>query len=175
MPDASPRRRRVRGDRAFKRMLDKLPDVVRQQVAGELKVTGTQILSQQRARAPFRTGAVKRSLTMRVLPKTLKLKVGLLGKPINRKLFYAHIVQYGRKAKTVTVERGNSSVAVGGPVRGRKGRALKAGIRGVYRLRVRAMKPRNFIFPMRRDQIYQRFRDIWQRALTKASYGVTDD
>jgi hypothetical protein len=165
----------VRGDRAFKRILDRLPDVVRQQIVGQMKVTGTQILSQQRARAPMRTGAVKAALSMRVLSKTMKLKVGLLGKPINRKLFYAHIVQYGRKAKTVLVERGSASLAVGGPVRGRKGRALRAGVKGVYKLHVRAMKGRNFIFPMRRDQIYQHFRDIWQRALVKASYGVSDD
>ena len=143
----------MRGDRAFKRLIDRLPDVVRQEIVGELKVTGTQVLAQQRARAPFKTGAVKGSLTAKVLPRSLKLKVGLLGKPVNRKLWYARIIEHGRKAQTVTAKRANTRS---------------------YQMRVSATKPRPFIYAFKRDQLYAPFRNIWDRALGKASAGITD-
>jgi len=118
-----------------------------------MKVTGVQVLAQQRALAPFRTGAVKGALSMRVLPVSLKLKVGLLGKPLNRRLFYAHIVEFGRKAQTVQAKRANGTN---------------------YAMRVSALPPRNFIY-FARDQLYEPFRSIWSKALDKAAAGINDD
>jgi hypothetical protein len=145
--------RRVRGDRAFRRLITKLPDVVRQEIVGQMKVTGTQVLAQQRSLAPFRTGATKNALSMRILPKSLKLKVGILGKPLNRQLFYAHIIEFGRKAQTVSAKRANGAS---------------------YSMRISALPPRNFIY-FARDPLYQPFRNIWDRALQKAASGISDD
>ena len=145
--------RRVKGDRSFRRLIDKLPDTVRQMIVGQMQTTGIQVLAQQRSLAPFRTGSVKGALSMRVLPKSLKLKVGLLGKPLNRRLFYAHIIEFGRKAQTVTAKRANGTS---------------------YSMRVSALPPRNFIY-FARAPLYAPFRNIWDMAIDKAAAGLTDD
>jgi hypothetical protein len=146
-------RRRVRGDRSFRRLIDKLPDSVRQMIVGQMRVTGTQVLAQQRSLAPFRTGAVKGALSMRILPNSLKLKVGILGKPLNRKLFYAHIIEFGRKAQTVQAKRASGTS---------------------YAMRVSALPPRNFIY-FAREPIYAPFRNIWTKAIDNAAAGISDD
>lgn len=145
--------RRVRGDRSFRRLLDRLPGSVRQMIVGQMKVTGIQVLAQQRALAPFRTGATKGALSMRVLEKSLKLKVGLLGKPLNRRLFYAHIIEFGRKAQTVQAKRANGTG---------------------YAMRISALPPRNFIY-FARAPLYEPFKGIWNKAIDNAAAGLSYD
>lgn len=145
--------RYVRGDRAFGRLLKKLPQQVGDDLRAQLNASGAQILALQRRKAPVRTGAVQAGLSYSVTPKRLTLKVGLVGKPINRRLFYAWVIERGRK----------------GGGRGVKRKSAK------YNKGVGATPARPFVFIAGlRAQIYPAFRNIWDGALRKAG-GQSDD
>jgi hypothetical protein len=111
----------------------------------------------------------------------MRLQVGLIGKPINRRLFYGRIVQFGRKAQTVTVARRGvfaKTIPLGGRMNKYKAVALKNRISGTYRMRVRAMAARPFVFSPRtelRAAINKRIRDFWEGALRRAAQGASDD
>lgn len=145
-------KRYVRGDRAFGRLLKMLPDTVSQQLRGQLKISGQQELLQQRAFAPFRTGTTKDALSFRVPPVQLTLKVGLVGKPLNRRIYWAHIVQFGRKGGGRGVKRGSAKFSAG----------------------VGKVAARNFIFPPR-QAFFAPFKAIWDKALRKAASGISDE
>lgn len=172
-------RRRVKGDRAFKRIIKRLPQAVAKEMETQLEAAGRQILAEQQARVPTRTGKLRGALAMRLLPKTLKLKVGLLTKAINKRFFYGRIVEFGRKAQTVIATRnGALSPAVraaGGRANNYKPLALKLKAKGAYLMKIRGMAPRPFIYSVDRDRIYEPFRKIWDRALAAAASGVTDE
>jgi hypothetical protein len=147
-------KRYVRGDRAFGRLLKQLPDTVANELRGQLEATGRRVLGIEQRRAPVRTGALQTALSYAVTPKRLSLKVGLVGKPINRKLYYGWFVEWGRKGGGRGVKRGSAK----------------------YNAGVGAMGPRHFVFIAGlRDQIYPGFRNIWNEALIKAGSGVSDD
>lgn len=145
--------RRVRGDRAFIKLIKQLPDAAKSEMVNLLQETGAQVLTEQSARVPKRTGTLNRALSMKVLPKSLRLQAGLIGKPINRKLFYGRIIQSGRRGQTVRARR-----------RGGK----------TYLMKIRGMAPRNFIYPYSREQLYAPFRALWDRVLKRAA-GVSDE
>jgi hypothetical protein len=182
-------KRYVRGDRAFVRLLKKLPDSAQQEIRGQLVKTGQTVVALQRRLAPIYggnrkgvvPGALQAGLSFSVPPIRLSLKVGLVGKAINRKLFYGWIVEWGRKASVVTVTRaGSFARAKGAGLRVRpnnhKAAALAAGISGTYQLHVRAMAPRHFVYVAGlRQQIYPAFRNIWDKALARAAAGASDD
>lgn len=174
----SRRRRRIRGDRAFKRLIKRMGDATREEMVVMLDEGGEEILAAQRAAAPFRSGTVKNALSKRVLRGALQLKVGLVGRPLNRRLFYARIIEKGRKAKTVPASRGGAHLEAGGRRIGRKQRALASGTRGVYQMRIRALPPRPFIYSDRvktlRETLGGRTRRFWERALRRASEGLSD-
>lgn len=119
-----------------------------------LRETGAQVLTEQKSRVPVRTGALKQGLSMKVLPKSRRLQVGLIGKPVNRKLYYGRIVEFGRKGQTVRARR-----AGGKP----------------YLMKVRGMAPRPFVYSVNREDIYSRFRSLWDRVLGRAAAGVSDE
>jgi len=145
--------RRVRGDRAFKRIIDRLPAAVRSEIIVQLNILGRDVLAQERGAAPIKTGTMRDALSMRVLPASLKLKVGIIGKALNKRLFYSHVVQFGRKGGGRGIKRGSAKYLAG----------------------IGATKPRNFIYTKSRDEMYAPFREIWTRALNRASEGVSDD
>jgi hypothetical protein len=167
-----PRSSRLQGIISVRKLLKRLPDAVRQELIVQHHLTGREVLALQNAKVPRKTGALQRGLSMKVLPATGTLRVGLIGKPTNRRLFYGRIVQFGRKAQVVIATRKYAALA-GHKAFGRnyKNAALKAGIKGTYRLRVPAMAGRNFIYPMTREQIAAPYANIWVRALTKAGMG----
>jgi hypothetical protein len=147
-------KRYVRGDRAFGRLVKQLPQSVSDELRTQLNSTGRSVLALQRRRAPMRTGAVAGALSYSITPKRLSLKVGLVGKAINRKLFYGWFVEWGRK----------------GGGRGIKRKSAK------YSAGVGAQPARHFIFVAGlREQIYGPYRNIWNRALSKAASGASDD
>lgn len=156
------RKRRVLGDRAFKKLLIRMPSAIREEIVRMLEETGRSILAAQRADAPSRTGAVRRALSMRVLPGALQLKVGLLGRPLNRRLFYARIVEKGRKAQVSAAAR-----------------MSRSGVIERYNVRVRAKAGRPFIYSARaeagRIQGGGAVRQFWENVLTSAAQGATDD
>lgn len=146
--------RRVRGDRSFVRLLKQMSPAIQGEVETLLRETGAQVLTEQKSRVPVRTGALKQGLSMKVLPKSRRLQVGLIGKPVNRKLYYGRIVEFGRKGQTVRARR-----AGGKP----------------YLMKVRGMAPRPFVYSVNREDIYSRFRSLWDRVLGRAAAGVSDE
>jgi hypothetical protein len=174
-------KRYVRGDRAFGRLLKQLPDSVATELRQQLNATGRSVVALQHRRAPVRTGALSSALSYNVTPKRLSLKVGLVGKAINKKLFYGWIVEWGRKAQVVTATHSGTfrrALSSGLNVRAGayKNAALAAGTKGAYQLHVRAMPARHFVFiPGLREQIYPAYRNIWGKALAKAASGASDD
>lgn len=171
-------RKRIKGDRSFTRLIKRLPEAVRQELTVELHLAGREALAEQQSKAPVGRGALKRGLSMKVLPKTLRLRVGLIGKPINKKLFYGWIQDKGRKAQTVIVARRNvlaEARKFGGRSNSYKNIALKNKIKGTYKMRVRGMAPKRFVSGVDRERIFSGFRDIWNKALNKAAAGVGDE
>lgn len=161
-------RSRLSGGRRFRRIMKGLPDAMRGQLVSVLNSGGRAILSAMRARAPRRTGALRAGLSYRVLPKSLRLRVGLLGRG-RGKLFYARIQDLGRKGQTVSVRRRIAGVAQAG------GGKAKPGARAAqYLMRVRPMEGKRFItgrFPELKSTIGNALRGIWTRALRSIAGG----
>lgn len=151
---------RVRGARNISNLLKKLPQAVSDEMVVEMNVTGREIASVMRGRTPFRTGALKAGISYKVFPKSLKLKVGLLGTKAGRSsLFYGRILDLGRKAQTVQVTRRSPTGTVSS-----------------YMLHVSALAPRRFVsgryvYSELRTKMTSNLRDIWDRALTRAAIG----
>ena len=134
-----------------------------------------------RAKAPKKTGAVAEGIQDRVLEKSLRLRVGLIGTPRGRaKLFYGRIQDLGRKGGEVIVQRRRRvTVNIGdGEVRSilrlHRGRKVKDDIVTTYRMRVRPMAPKRFItgrFPELRTIIGNALRGVWTRALRSVAGG----
>ncbi len=173
-------KRRMRGDRAFKRLLKALPDSARKQMVVLLNSTGREQLSRAKALVPVgKTGELKRGLTFKVLPASLRLKVGLIGKPLNKRLFYGLIVEFGRRAQTKIVTRSGTLArarSAGLKVRSNryKTAALSAGVKGAYKLKIRAMAPRHFVYNTSRTALNEPFRELWAQSLNRAANGISD-
>lgn len=147
-------KRFIRGDRQAFRLLKRLPASVARELVVQLNLTGRQLLAEEKARAPVRTGALQSGLSFRVSPKQLRLKVGLVGKVINRKLYYGLFVEKGRHGGGRGVKRKSAKYAAG----------------------VGAMPARHFVFIAGvRQRIYPEFRQIWEKALRSAAAGASDD
>jgi hypothetical protein len=164
-------RERIRGLREVRRLLKRMPDAVRDEILAMLEETGRQVLSSQQAAAPRRTGALASGLSMRLSRATLRLRVGIVGKPAARRLFYGRIVEFGRKAQTVMATRGNRLARPGS----KGGRALVRSNRSIYEMRVRAMAPRPFVRTSRafgiRNSLGGRLSRFWDGALARAGGG----
>lgn len=146
-------KRYVRGDRAFGRLLKQLPDTVARELRDQLNSTGRQLLALERRQAPMRTGAIQGALAFSVAPKRLTLKVGLIGKAINRRLFYAWFDEFGRKAGGRGIKRKSAKYAQG----------------------VGALPAKHFVYVETRANIYLPFKSIWDRALKIAGAGNMSD
>jgi hypothetical protein len=155
-------RRRIRGDRAFRKLIRRLPEAIREEAIAMLEDGGRTILAVQRADAPRRTGAVRTGLSMRVLRGALQLKVGLVGRPLNRRLWYARIVEKGRKASVEDAAR-----------------IAPSGLISRYRIRVAARSARPFIYSLRaeamRATLGGKLNGFWDRVLANAANDATDN
>lgn len=158
------RRRRVRGDRSFRRILKRMPDVIRSEMLEMLDKTGDAVLAQQQRDVPVRTGALRSGLSKRLYKGLVRVRVGLIGQAVNRRLFYARWIEGGRKAKTMIVKRKAPKVE---------------NLAGIYRKRIGAMAKRPFIRSDRtnriRDTLAGQIQGYWQRVIQKASVGANDD
>jgi hypothetical protein len=140
-----------------------------------LESCGRGLQSAMRARAPKDTGALRQGITYRVLAKTMRLRVGLLGTPRGRaKLFYGRIQDRGRKEQVVMVQRRRRvEVPIGDGrsariLRTERGRKKKDDLVTTYAMRVRAMAPKRFVtgrYPDLRAAISGALRGVWQRAM----------
>jgi hypothetical protein len=160
----APRKRgALKGARKVKRLLKRLPDDVSAQMAAVLKQHAPAITAYAKAAAPQRSGALARAISWKVLPKSLSLRVGLLNKAISRKLFYARILEFGRKAQTVVVKR-----------RTKTGRVA-------YRLRVKPINRGRYDFLAGRAMTFATgtirpdLVKLWERALQRAASGGGDE
>ena len=166
-------RSRVRGSKAFRRLLKQIPDAVAKQMLGVLDQGGRSLRTIMRARAPLgKTGRLRAAIDYRVYPKSLRLRVGQLSRS-KKAPFYLRIQDLGRKAQTVTVDRRKVGVNSGL----RHGRKKSEEVASRYLLRVRAMKPKRFIsggFPDLRATIGTGLRGIWDRSLRTIAGGARD-
>lgn len=134
-----------------------MPDAVQGQLRSELDDGGRIFRAAMQARAPKATGAVRAGLSHRILPKTLRLKIGYVGgkRQIEREgLFYARIQDLGRKAQVVKITRGP-----------RKGRSM----------RIRAMPGKRFVtgrYPEARVAFGRRLLKAYERGVAIAMRGM---
>jgi hypothetical protein len=125
-------RSRVKGASSLRRVLRRMPDVSRDNLADAFEAGGRRLLARAKAEAPSRSGQLRGALDLKVARKSLVMRIGLLTKRLQRNFFYGYILDIGRKAKTVTIRRGP-----------RKGARMR--IKGIARDRY------DFIFGRRRD------------------------
>lgn len=176
-------KRRVRGVTSVRKLLAQAPEGVREELIVELNRGGREIVGRQIAKAPSKTGRLRRGISFKVWPRTLRMQAGIIGPKRERKrLFYAWILERGRAAKEVIATRAGSYgrlLKTGSSARSNsyKNAALNAGVRGVYRMRIRPIKGKWFIKGSSRDlrAIMQRnTKDIWLRGLRRFRGGSDD-
>jgi hypothetical protein len=146
-----------------------LPEAAREQAGEALREIGKEALELQEALVPKRTGFLAQGLTVSEAIEYLRVRVGfpsLKGGRNDR--FYAIVMEYGRKAQTVTVKR--STIASPRSAVARK--RLRAGqaLRKPYLLHVTALPARPFVHVEDRiDQLADRLTDrFWDQALARA-------
>lgn len=149
----------LKGARRVKRLLKRLPDDVAVEMVAVLREHAPAITAYAKAAAPYGKGKLTRAIAWKVLPKSLSLRVGLLTKAIARPLFYARILEFGRKAATVIVKR-----------------RTKTG-QSTYRLRVSPIARGRYDFLAGRAMTFAASKlrpdlgKIWERALRRAGGG----
>lgn len=153
---------RLKGVKSTRRLFRAIPETMRSELVHVMQDSAPKIARQMQAHAPSRSGALRAGIKWKVLPKTLKMQVGLLGTKRGRaKLFYGWILNFGRKAKTVNARRRAPSGAVSS-----------------YLMKVRAYPAQHFVTgrykDLRRD-LNQRLRSVWDRVLRKAAKGTGDE
>jgi hypothetical protein len=102
-----------------------------------------------------RTGSLRGAINYQLLRQSLKLKVGIIGTALNRKLWYGRVIEFGRK----------------GGGRGVKRKSMK------YLAGVGKTRPDHFIYghSSEHQRFKSSFNDYWDRVLKKASQGAGDD
>lgn len=160
-----PRKRgALKGARRVKRLLKRLPDEVSAEMVDVLNAQAPFIAGYAREAAPRRSGKLASAIKWKVLPKSLSLRVGLLTRAVARDLFYGRILEFGRRAQTVTAKR-----------------AKPNGGFTTYRIRVPAISRARYDFLAGRAMTFatQRLRPelskVWERALRRAGSGGSDE
>ncbi len=152
----------LRGSKAFRRLLKQISPELRIELAHVLEDVAPKLARAMQARVAVRTGALRAGIKWKVLRRSLRLQVGLLGTKRGRAaLFYGYILNFGRKAKVVNVERRTASGAV-----------------SHYLLRVKARKGDHFVtgrYPDLRKMTTARLKSTWDRVLDRASRKAGDE
>lgn len=175
---------RIKGIAHLRKTLKRLPDAASEQMAAQLNKAGPTLAASMRALfpvlsapRPHRTpGALAAGIMWKpATPKSLTLKVGLITKKTRSDLFYGHILDVGRMAQTVSVNR----YRVGGRALDQgAGRRKNSALTTVYQMRVRGFKGLNAsgkaIAMFRRDFAPQQ-RALLRAILTDAASGGNDD
>jgi hypothetical protein len=102
---------KIKGATSFRRLLRRLPDSANKQLAVFLgDEVGPALAAYMRVITPLKTGALRAGETFKLAAKSLRLQVGIIGKRLQSRLFYGHILDVGRRAqkKTVTRKKGVS-------------------------------------------------------------------
>jgi len=171
----------LKGAAKVRSMLRRVPQAVRDEMLVMMDQAGDDILAAQQADAPYRYGGLRGALSKRLLRGSLRLRVGLVGKAVNRLRFYGRILEAGRKAKTVQVVKGGltSEVrAAGGRSNRYKALAKRMGAQS-YTMQVKALPARRFISSQRtremRNTLGGRLNGFWSRVLQDVSGGGASD
>lgn len=149
--------RRLKGAARVKSLLNRIEPAIREEIGTAMKAAGGDILAEMKAQAPVLAtpakgrvaGALRDALSLKFYPATLRLRVGIVGKPANRRTFYARFLEFGRGIKNSVDSKGR-----------------KIGV----------IQPQLFVFGRRtllRDKLQADVRGIWKRALDKAAAGAT--
>jgi hypothetical protein len=166
-------RSKLRGVGRFRRTLRALPTAVAGEIVVELNVTGRQVRSLMQAKAPKKTGKLASGIAYRVLPRSLRMQVGLIGSQKQRNdLFYGRIQDLGRKEQVVRATR---RVGTAADPHNRGGLISRL---STYTMRVKAMAPKRFItgrYADMRRTLNTNLRGIWTRALSVAAAGGGDE
>ena len=171
---------RVNGMRDACALFDGLPAAARFELADVLGKIGRDLLAAQRAEVPKDTGALNAGLTTQLLTEQLRVRSGLFGFSNNRdakmnyhNLFYGLIVDKGRSAQTVFVERRRR---VNGRLRLENGRSRKRleDIVTTYALPVKAREAVPFV-ELNDDAVSgiadRRLQDFWDSVVVRAEGG----
>ncbi|CAD7336058.1 hypothetical protein FIM10_04045 [Sphingomonadales bacterium 56] len=180
---------RLEGTEVILRRFDTLTEAAREQLGVELAIIGREYRDQQRAAAPEDTGALRAGLSVWLMLEQLRVRVGLMGqrsgqskrrrKKVNGRnygdLFYGRIIEFGRKAQTVIVQRRRRVLADIGDgnkkriLRTSRGRKLAADIASTYSMKVKALPAHPFIFiPNAQEIATQRLANFWSDTLARA-------
>lgn len=150
----------VRGAARMRRFIRSMPEAVQQEIVGSLGRWGRELAGTMQARTPRRSGRLLSRIRFKVFPKTLRMQVGLLASKRERNaLFYARILDLGRKARTVQARR-----------RSRSGGA------STYAMNVAPIRAMRFVTgPLSdlRSGMNKHIKGIWTRALRRTA-GVAE-
>ena len=155
------------GRRAFgrdigrtRRLLKRLPDTVQASVLQVYAEIGPAIEGVGRSQAPVRTGRLRSALKFRIMPRSLRFEYGLIGRRLQKSLFYGYILEVGRKAGTSRAFQ----------------RRLKNGkLTKRYTVQVKAISRDRYDFVFGRVRVYakqliaERIKKIWTQALRDAA------
>lgn len=172
---------RLEGTEILLRRFDQISDAARDQLGVELAIIGRELRDRQRAAAPEDTGALRGGLSVWLMLEQLRVRVGVLGQRNRRSgkrsygdLFYGRIVEFGRKAQTVIVQRRRRvKVDIGDGkqkaiLRTSRRRKLAADIAATYSLKVKARAPHPFIFVEgAQESATQRLVNFWDQTLSR--------
>jgi hypothetical protein len=143
-----------------------IPKAAHDELVVELNLIGKDILDAQKRDVAKRTGDLEAGLSLQVMIDELRARVGLLIKGRSN-LFYGRIVEFGRRAQVVLVQRRRR---VGGKLRLGPGRRKRAeDVAATYSLRVKALPPRPYVHVARPELMAEeRLATFWSQVLTNA-------
>lgn len=162
--------RSVRGLAEANARLDFLPDAAKEQMGVEIGIIGRSILAAQRRDVAVDTSYLRGKLTMQLQIEQMRARIGLIGvratsktskrrrqqgKRVGRdyqNAFYGRIVEFGRRAQTVSVTR-SLKRQVTGNGRTSKRRVIYEG--RPYRMRVSALAARPFVHKNRSEHDFE--------------------
>lgn len=153
---------RTRDRIRVRRVLQGMGPEVEKQVLASYQRHAPAILAYARGEAPSRSGNLRARLAFKIFPKTLRLRIGLLTRAVQRKVWYARILEYGRRAQSVRVKRR---------------RPVSGGLTQ-YVMRVKAIPAGRYDFVRgRAEEFMQRtlgadLRNVLNKALKRLSAGV---
>lgn len=101
-----------KGRAKLRRLLQRLPDSVRDEIAKLFEDKAPAALAYARASTPKRTGTLAAALQVKTYRKSLRMRLGLIGKADNSRFFYGRILDRGRRAQTAKAARRNASGAI---------------------------------------------------------------